>query len=171
MLIYALIPANGKGSRFGMPKVDAVYNGLTFAQMIENTLIAAGDFPGLIIRDVDTPDMLSSLRYGMQQTKSAGINPDGWLIWPVDHPFVQPGTLLSMREAFQLYPDSVIIPRFNNKNGHPIIIPASLEISHPEHAHGLKEIIRFSGKNIQHVDVPDGGINKNVNTPEDVNYV
>ncbi len=171
MQIVALIPAAGKGSRFGMPKVDAMYNGITFSQAILNTLQELGHIDSLVIRDVETPDMFASLKLGMKTFQSQNIHPDGWLIWPVDHPTVKPDTVRFMLKIFSARNNSIIIPRHDSKNGHPIIIPASLAIPDIAPANGLKEIIMLSHLPVHFVEVDDPGILVNINTPEDVKYV
>lgn len=171
MQIVALIPAAGKGSRYGMPKVDASYNGITFSQMILNTLTEAGVEIYHVIRDIDTPDMLASLKVGMNTFQSQNVHPDGWLIWPVDHPTVRAETIKFMMNIFSSRTNSIIIPRHDNKNGHPIIIPASLAIPEQSPPNGLKEVIMLSHLPVHFIEVDDSGILVNINTPEDVKYV
>ena len=171
MNIIAIIPAAGKGARFGTPKVDAMYNSVTFSQKILQTLEEIGIAKHLIIRDIDTPDMLASLRWGMQKILSEQENPDGWLIWPVDHPTVKPDTIRILASVFETNSNSVIIPRYQSKNGHPIIVPGFLCIPDKPEPLGLKGIIMQSGFPVKYVNVDDVGILFNFNTPEDVTYV
>ena len=171
MQIIALIPAAGKGSRYGMPKVDAMFNGITFSQMILNTLQSAGIEENLIIRDIDTPDMLGSLKYGMNAYQAQGVHPDGWLIWPVDHPTIKIETIIFIMSIFASHANSIVIPRHAGKNGHPIMLPGSLVIPEQEFANGLKDVIMLSHFPVHFAEVDDPGILVNINTPEDVKYV
>lgn len=171
MQIVALIPAAGKGNRFGMPKVDANYNGISFSEKILATLRESGIKEHLVIRDVETPDMFATIKYGMKSILSKGIHPDGWLIWPVDHPAVQIGTIRFMIKVFSIHSNSIIIPRHNARNGHPIIIPASLAFPEDAPPNGLKDIILQSLLPVHFIEVEDPGILININTPEDVIYV
>jgi len=171
MKIIAVIPAAGKGSRFGMPKVDASYNGIAFSQMIINTLQEAGIDDYVLVRDIETPDMLATIRVGMQKALSGQDRPDGWLIWPVDHPTVKASTIRILVKVFEEKANSVIIPRNQDKNGHPIIIPGVMVIPDKTEPMGLKGIIMQSGFPVQHLNVDDVGILFNFNTPEDVQYV
>jgi molybdenum cofactor cytidylyltransferase len=171
MQLVALIPAAGKGSRYGMPKVDAMYNGITFSEMILNTLRESGIESCHVIRDIETPDMLASIKHGIKEITEAGINPDGWLIWPVDHPTVKPDTIRFMSKIFEFRHNSIVIPRYESKNGHPIIIPAILAIPDQSPVNGLKEVIMLSHLPVHFVEVNDPGILVNINTPEDVKYV
>jgi len=169
--IVALIPASGKGTRFGMPKVDASYNGISFAEMIRNTLTEARISDIYLIRDIETPDMLATLKTGMQRALHEQERPDGWLIWPVDHPTVRSSTIRMLVNVFTDKANSVIIPRHQNQNGHPILVPGALVIPEQPDPLGLKGVILKSGFPVFHIDVDDVGILFNFNTPEDVVYV
>ncbi len=170
MQIITLIPAAGKGSRFGMPKVDASYNGISFAQRIIDTLEEAGLTDYYLLRDLDTPDMQTTLRHGMRLAITEGRIPDGWLIWPVDHPTVKAATVMTLASIFERKSNSVIIPRNGGRNGHPILIPGALLIPAQPDPLGLKGIIHSSGFPILYADVDDVGILFNFNTPEDMAY-
>jgi len=171
MQIIALIPAAGKGFRYGMPKVDALFNGITFSQMILNTLQSAGIETSYIIRDIETPDMLASLKVGMNSFHSQDVHPDGWLIWPVDHPTVKAETIKFMLSFFSAHTNSIIIPRYTDKNGHPIIIPGSLVLPDHPMPNGLKDVIMLSHFPVHYIEVDDPAILHNINTPEEVHYV
>jgi CTP:molybdopterin cytidylyltransferase MocA len=171
MLIYALIPASGQGRRFGQPKVDALFNSLTFAQQIITTLEAAGIPDLYVIRDLETPDMLSTLRIGMHRVLEEGINPDVWLIWPVDHPSVQAETIRALMHKFEHRKNSIIIPRHHDKSGHPILLPGSFAIPEQTNPIGLKGVIIQSEFPVRYLNVDDPGILQNINTPEDALYV
>ena len=171
MQIITLIPASGKGSRFGSPKVDALYNGVSFLQMILNTLRDAGLLNCYVLRDLETPDMLATVRYGMQRALRDASLPDGWLIWPVDHPLVKPATVLALLKDFAEKRNSVLIPRHQGRNGHPIILPGSFTIPQTDNPDGLKGVISQAHYPIGYVEVDDAGILVNINTPEDILYV
>jgi CTP:molybdopterin cytidylyltransferase MocA len=178
MLIFALIPANGKGSRYGMPKVDAVFNGITFQQHIENTLSETVVRDWLVIRDIDSHDMLGSIRYGMHRIMTQGIWPDCWLIWPIDHPFVKAETINALIDCYRVNPKSVIVPQLKSnhdslppKRGHPIILPGGLMIPNIEYINGLRTMLEKAKLNKVYIEVDDPGIIENINSPEDVRYV
>lgn len=178
MQIYALILANGKGTRYGMPKVDAVFNGLTFLQHIETTLAQAKVDDYLVIRDVETPDMLGSIRYGMHQIMTRGVWPGGWLIWPVDHPFIKAETITALIECHRANPKSVVIPQCHStdgtpafRRGHPIILPGGLIVPNVDYPNGLKSMLEKAKLSTCYISVDDPAILANINTPEDVHYV
>jgi CTP:molybdopterin cytidylyltransferase MocA len=171
MKVAAIIPAAGQGERFGMPKVDAQYNGISFAQRIINTLQEAGLAEYVLVRDVKTDDMLGSIKWGMEQYLASNARPDGWLIWPVDHPVVTATTITILTTIFADKQNSVIIPRCQGSNGHPILVPGSLVIPDKPQPLGLKGVILESGFSMRYVNVNDVGVLFNINTTDDVVYV
>lgn len=171
MHITALIPAAGKGSRFGTPKVDALYNGISFARKILLTLQDAGIEDCHVVKDVETPDMLSSIILGMKQSVKMNGSPDCWLIWPVDHPTVCVDTIQSLVKEFEQKNNCIIIPRHNNRSGHPIIIPGFFAIPDYTNPLGLKGALMLSHIPINYLEVSDPGVLLNINTPEDIKNV
>ncbi|MBM4403259.1 MAG: NTP transferase domain-containing protein [Candidatus Cloacimonetes bacterium] len=187
--IVAIIPAAGKGSRYGMPKAEAKINGRTFLELVTETLHTAGIDRIITVTGIDTPDMLASIRVGVTRAKeeaSAGIPIGGYLIFPVDHPLVQPETVISLCNCFRSHPETVIIPcyigalsslgvaksvchnmRHNRKSGHPIIIPASLDLDR-QVTRGLSQIIHASRFPIVHIETHDANVIRNLNTPGDL---
>jgi len=179
--VIAIILASGKGTRFGMPKAEAGYNGVSFLERISTTLQEAGILHVHIAQGYDTPDMLSTLKQAVAELEkgwipaSAGTTSSskppyysGYLIFPVDFPFVSSETVKKLIEAHDKQPDAVIRPCYYGFSGHPIIIPATLDIYTDDHGKGLKGVILFSGKPVNDIQVYDEGIHKNINYQKDL---
>ena len=92
----------------------------------------------------------------------------GYLVFPVDFPFVKPPTVVALVQKHQQNPNAVIRPLYKNNRGHPILIPACINLDNDDKQQGLKYIIRNSGLPVYDVPVEDDGILKNVNTREDL---
>jgi len=137
----AIILASGKGSRFGMPKSEASFEGLLFSQKISQSLMEAGIKDIILADDLETESMLDTLR---ESIRTLPEKPDCYLIFPVDHPFVLPETITALLQVAIANPDCVIKPEYRGLRGHPILIPAELDLSAPEHDN-LRDIIRYSG--------------------------
>ncbi len=170
--LIAIILAAGKGNRFGMPKIDALFRGKTFLDSILSTLKAAGLEDVYIARDLPTADMLSSLIHAVKSLDDCDAA--GYLIFPVDHPCVQDNTVIALRDAFWLHPEAIIRPSFLGKRGHPIVIPKELDLLAEHASGGLAGIIRASQIPKMDLNVNDGGILENINyarQTEDDNYV
>ncbi len=164
--IIAIIPASGKGERFGMPKADAVLNGQPFIEHIQSTLQEAGVGKVFVARDYDTPDMLSTIKLAVEE-----LSPNqalGYLIFPVDHPFVSTLTISSLCDAFLAMPDAVFRPSFNGSIGHPIVIPAWLDLAADDFGQGLAGIIRSQVCSVIDLPVDDDAVQRNVNYPKDL---
>lgn len=162
--LQAIIPASGLGSRFGMPKADAEIDGSSFAVHITGLLKAGGVANIVLARYPDSPDMLSSIKRAVLE--HPGFK--AWLIWPVDHIFVRPATLQALLETWTAMPDAVIRPVCDGRFGHPVIVPAWLDLEADHHDQGLAGLIREQVCTVIDVPVEDMGILRNVNRREDM---
>ncbi|MDD2332401.1 MAG: NTP transferase domain-containing protein, partial [Candidatus Cloacimonetes bacterium] len=122
-----------------------------------------------IARDLDTPDMLSTLRFALNALQ--GQTNRGYLIYPVDHPLVQVQTIKSLIEAAIRLPSSVIRPCFSGFRGHPVYIPRELDLNADDSEDGLAGIIRNSSVPRFDLPVDDEAILKNINYPSDLETV
>ena len=110
--------------------------------------------------------MLSSVKIGI----STSPEMDGYLIMPVDHPYVKPETYAQLIAQFRKKSDAVIKPVFNSISGHPIIIPKGIfkKIPDGDVPGGLNAIIKSSDAEIIEIPVDDNGILRNINYPQDM---
>ena len=159
--LCAIILASGKGSRFGMPKSEARVDGLLFSELIIRSLKVAGVDSIICAKDYHTPSMLETIRQA-----SAEQSADFYIIFPVDHPFVQSETLRLL--LAEIATDTIIKPSYKGRSGHPIIIPSSLDLSIDDDGEGLKGIMQKSALPIRYVEVEDIGILRNINRPDDL---
>jgi molybdenum cofactor cytidylyltransferase len=184
--IAAIILAAGKGRRMGQPKLFLSSGGRAFLELVAGTLESAGirdiiavvregdKEPAkalakncrLVVNEHPENGPLSSLRAGLDS--SPGF--DGYLVAPVDHPFIKPTTVIGLVGEFQRDPNKIIKPAFRGKDGHPVIIPRVLTEKVPgsDLEGGLAGLIRASGLGIIRLEINDRGIFKNVNTTGDL---
>ncbi len=168
--LIAIIPAAGKGSRYGIPKAQAVIEGKAFLDLVTATVISAGIDRIIAVTDVETADMLASIRLGITRAKETANDEfpiRGFLIFPVDHPLVTPQTVIALCSCFRANPEAVVMPRYERRNGHPVIIPASIDLDLPV-SHGLSQIIRESELITIHLDIDDANVIRNLNSPADL---
>lgn len=163
--LLAIIPASGKGERFGKPKADAEIDGISFAEHISGLLRSGGVENIVLARYPDSPDMLSSIQRAVKEHPGF----QAWLIWPVDHIFVRPATLQALLDTWTAKPDAVLRPVCDMRYGHPVIVPAWLELEAEHHGQGLAGLIRTQVCTVIDVPVEDIGILRNVNRKEDLN--
>lgn len=183
--IAAIILAAGEGKRIGQPKWQIQYKGKTFLEIIieklkSNSLsqiicvIRSNSIPttiGITYSINQTPDngTLSSVFYGIKSTSKAS----GFLIFPVDHPFVKEETIELLLEAFIKSPEKVIRPAYKETPGHPIIIPKCLasKILNSAYEGGLKKFIRDNNPKLINIAVDDPYVLNNINTLESINQL
>lgn len=184
--VAAVVLAAGKGQRMGQPKLFLDSGGRTFLELVI-ALLESTEVPdiNIVVRGEDReradgiakshqicvnqhPENgpLSSLRIGLD----AAPGFDGYLVMPVDHPFVKAETISELIKAFQQNSDEVIKPAFRGKDGHPVIIPSSLSptITGEDREGGLAGLIRDSGLRITRIEIADMGTVKNINTTGDI---
>ena len=159
--LCAIILASGKGSRFGKPKSEARMNGMLFSEHIIQTINDAGIKRIALANAYQTNSMLETLRQAVTENPATH-----YLIFPVDHPFVSSQTIQNLIDG--IIPNAIIKPVHQNVSGHPIIIPASLDINTQDHGEGLKGIIQLSGLPNKYIHVDDPGILRNINRPGDL---
>ena len=183
LTVSAIILAAGEGKRFGQPKWQATYQGETFLSIILERLsklklkeiicvVCKDSIPGeanvhYVINEHPEHGMISSIYAGVQNAADT----DGFLIFPVDHPFVSINTLEFLFEAFKQHPSQLVRPNFNGQNGHPIMIPSAVAKTIPDGKldGGLKQFLLQEAVKFYNVLVDDDGILSNINTKKHLN--
>lgn len=183
--LSALILAAGSGSRIGTPKlklkigddyfVNVIIRKLISADIINITAIIREDYKEwclgnvrgalFVINEEPEKGMFHSVKLGIHNSK----NSDGIIIFPVDYPFVETSTIIKLIRSSEKYPQCIIKPHFENKSGHPVIIPNQLfsSILYNENEN-LNLVIQQSELPVHLVKVDDKGILKNINHKEDL---
>lgn len=147
--ILALLLAAGRSTRFGDEnKLLAELDGLpVLARTIRlakesgagRVLVVTGHDRPLIevvaraegVATTHNPDyqdgMGSSIATGVRSSLAPDAHaehaPAGWLIWPGDMPYLQPGTARCVVDSFD--PARPVLPTLNGQRGHPVLFPAS----------------------------------------------
>jgi molybdenum cofactor cytidylyltransferase len=123
----------------------------------------------LVVNPDPAQGQFSSLRVGLQEVRNRGR--DAAMITLVDRPPVRPATIETLQSAFDRATAArkwAVIPEYQGKHGHPILIANELlrafleapEISNAravEHAHQTE---------IEYLPVDDPNVAVNVDTPE-----
>ena len=180
--IAALILAAGSGGRVGMPKWQLELEGKTFLDIICDKLASVQlkdvicvkreqfEIKNPSLKYVINPNpkqgMISSVYYGLKTYPDY----EAYLIWPVDHPFVEVSTIAGLKNMCESNKKKVIRPISNGITGHPIVMPNSLinYLQSPGYPGGLRQLIKDSKVEIFDLPVNDLGILKNVNVITDL---
>jgi molybdenum cofactor cytidylyltransferase len=186
MAAIAVVPAAGKGERFGGAKLLARIGGEALLDRTLASLIDAGlehvivvvaptaDFsPARHIADarvhvVVNPDpsrgMFSSIRAGV-----AVADGDPIVVLPADMPFVQASTVAAIVGACATN-DGIVVPVHRGRRGHPVAFPVGLRLSILAAAptSSLKAVLTATGAAWHDVEVEDPGVLRDVDTREDL---
>jgi molybdenum cofactor cytidylyltransferase len=183
--IGGLVLAAGMGNRVGTAKLRLVKEGESFLRHCVRALLGGGvdivvcvvspenaDWAAdevteghVVVNNAYSEEMLSSVRVGVRALAQCR----GIIVLPVDHPLVTEQTVESLLSAGRKECDVVLRPIHGGKPGHPVLIPWSLypPILASSSSDTLRSIIASSGVTVRDLEVPDGGVLKNVNTPDD----
>ena len=138
------------------------------AHQLEPVIYAEGAF---LVENL-TPDLgqFSSLRLGLQDVLSRGR--DAAVVTLVDRPPVQPATLDALLLAFEDAVDRrkwAVVPEFNGKHGHPIVVGREMieAFLRAPTSSNAREVRHAHQESIDYVPVNDPFVTLNVDTPED----
>jgi molybdenum cofactor cytidylyltransferase len=185
----AVVTAAGSAERFGgkkllapvagEPLLDHTIRSLLEGGVTEVIVVVSADARRELARDVgamndarvrplENPDpsrgMFSSIQVGV----AAAVG-DVLLVLPGDMPYVRPETVRALIAKYRERP-AIVSPRYNGKRGHPVVIPLSLrdEIAATAPTANLHEVIKHHQDERVDLEVEDGGVNRDVDTPADL---
>lgn len=187
--ISAVILAAGLSSRMGRPKpllpfgerlvIERILTALAQCPVAE-TVVVVGHAHGLVEQrlqgwphtraafnpDYATGEMLSSLQTGL---RAAAPSSEAALILLVDQPRLEPTVVASLVEAYDAGWGEVIVPSYQMRRGHPMLIdrrhwPAILDLSEGQ---SLRDFMRAAAASIHHVTVDTPSILRDMDTPTD----
>ncbi len=172
----------------GQPKALLTYQGQTFIDSIiqnvklagiENIFVVTGTHGTQIRNKINNPDsrtylnnpdpdrgQLSSIQIGLAQLTDDVI---GMLLVLVDHPLVMLSTYQGIINKANQYPDSIIIPSFDGKNGHPVYFGRKYfqELLQAPLDKGARVVVHKYHEQIIKICVKDKGILQDIDLPED----
>jgi CTP:molybdopterin cytidylyltransferase MocA len=108
-------------------------------------------------------DMAGSVRTGLGAIDPAAT---AVLICLSDHPLVSAGTIAAIVRSHSEHADSIIIPRYQGRRGHPTLFPRAA-IEHVVRGATLRDVIAARAGQVSLVDVDDEGVVQDMDTPED----
>jgi molybdenum cofactor cytidylyltransferase len=145
-MIYALLPAAGKSTRMGQPKLLLPLGGRTVLECVVAALRQAGVDQVLVVVGPhvaelaavatqagahvcllaeETPDMRATVEKGLRWLEER-FQPgpeDAWLLCPADHPTLDPTVVRQLLDARTHHPAcTIFIPGFGGRRGHPALI-------------------------------------------------
>jgi molybdenum cofactor cytidylyltransferase len=184
--VIAVVPAAGQSSRFGSAKLLTSIDGICLIDRTIGCLVDAGLERIIVV--IDRRDALDAARLvhdarvsvvvnvepsrgmfsSIQTGVAAGIG-DAYLVLPADMPFVRAATVSVVLDHARAA-DSVVVPVFRGRRGHPIVTPAGLRthVLAADPSSTLKNVLLASAAPQIEVDVDDPGITRDVDVPGDL---
>jgi len=122
----------------------------------------------LVIPEDDPQDMKRSIQLGLQHI-AAAYDPgesDRWMVAPADLPTLNSELINRVIEASR-DSDSIVVPRFGERRGHPVAFPWSLmpEVFKLGAAQGINSLT--VAERVQWLDLPPDEHPDDMDTPED----
>jgi molybdenum cofactor cytidylyltransferase len=146
--------------------IDAGLTDIVVVLGVDSGDIAAA-ISGMPVRTVvntdPRSDMAGSVRHGVREIDPAST---GVLVCLSDHPLVSPGTITSIMNAHRADPDSIIIPSYNGRRGHPTLFPHTV-IADILLCTNLRNVITARAGEVRLVETDDEGVILDMDTPED----
>jgi len=192
-MIAAIVPAAGRSERMGQPKLILPIDGLPVITRVVLALRQGGanpvvvvapprDSPGanilikeagragatVIIAATRPADMRASFELGLSQLQGTA-SPSAVLLAPGDSPGMTPGLVNQLVRHTESTPQSLVIPTYQGKRGHPIALPWTLALesrSLPEGV-GLNALVALHANETVEVEVGEPGTLDDLDTPED----
>lgn len=188
--LAVIVLAAGAGRRLGGPKALALWHGRPFLTHVLDRLERALPGQPVVVvfgaggpelrdiarardaRPVENPSwddggMLSSIHVGLDAVGDV----EGLLLWPVDHPGVDPSTLQALAGAGAR--DCVVVPTHGRRRGHPVLFGGdylvALRDAPPDE--GARAVVRAPGTRVVELPVDDPFIHLDVDTPEDARHL
>ncbi len=182
--IAAVLLAAGSSRRIGRPKQLLLLRGKPFLRCCAETILESGidDFVVVLGRDFseslrvirDLPasvvfnphpasEMADSIRIALRTI--SGLT-TAVLVCLVDHPLVSAETLQKLVDAHAEDQKRIVIPRYRDKKGHPVLVPFDL-VREIHFGFTLRDIIENHADRVRTIDVDDEGVVLDVDTPGD----
>jgi molybdenum cofactor cytidylyltransferase len=191
-MIFAVVPAAGHSTRMGRPKLALPLAGRTVIELViaalrsggchhivavigphvpqlEKLAVVAGAHVCLLPEP--TPDMRATVERGLGWLEER-FQPqprDAWLLAPGDHPTLDAGVVRRLIDEYEHNQNSIIVPTFGGRRGHPSLIPWHHvdAIRAQPTGDGLNAYLRSRASATLEVPVSEQAVLCDLDTPED----
>jgi len=185
-LIAAVVLAAGSSSRMGKPKQTLQLEDGPMLEMVLQTLrqtkvgrvvVVLGAHSSVVrgwvkfgkekvvVNPRFKEGMSGSIRLGLAEAEEA----DAAMIVLGDQPFVSPGTIDRIIDAYVSSRSPVVVPVYHGRRGNPVLFDRSLfpQIRRIRGDVGAKSVVSGNEDKLLQVDVNDEGILVDIDTPSD----
>ena len=185
-MIAAVVLAAGSSSRMGKPKQTLQLEGGPMLERVLQTLrqtkvgrvvVVLGAHSSVVrgwvkfgkekvvVNPRFKEGMSGSIRLGLAEAEEA----DAAMIVLGDQPFVSPGTIDRIIDAYVSSRSPVVVPVYHGRRGNPVLFDRSLfpQIRRIRGDVGAKSVVSGNEDKLLQVDVNDEGILVDIDTPSD----
>lgn len=193
-MIAAVVPAAGRSERMGRPKLILPLGEDTVIARVIRALREGGagtvvvvappsEFPGaevladeatragavVVVADSATADMRASVELGLDRLRRGPAAPSAVLLAPGDSLGMTPELVRRIVARASAEPDSIIVPRFRGRRGHPVALPWDLaaEVRDLPTGTGVNALLTARADRVLMLDVDDPGTTADLDTPDD----
>jgi molybdenum cofactor cytidylyltransferase len=186
-LLAAVILSAGASSRMGRPKALIPYREGTFLEHliqvtrhprvgITRVVLGAGadeirnitklDEPLVVVNPNWQQGQLSSICSGIRSLD--GIETDGLILCPVDHPLVSARLVGDLIGQFYSNRKSIVLPTYDGRRGHPVIFSSALygELLAAPPDKGARAVVWAHSSDVLEVPTSEEGVVLNINDPD-----
>ena len=110
---------------------------------------------------------LSSLKVALPLI---GPGIDAAMVHLCDHPLIRSDTVRELVDAFRAKPSAIVVPRYRERRGHPVIFPRLVfaELMSAFDEQGARVVVNRDENRVRYVEVEDPGICLDLDTPEEL---
>lgn len=186
-MISAILLAAGESRRMGQFKQLLHFADKSFVEHCVDNLLASRVDEVIIVtghRELDIRRAVgarpvkfahnSDYRSGMASSIKCGVrslaeNARAFILALVDQPQIGTDVINLLIEAYEKKPALIVIPAYQGKNGHPILLDLTLkeEILRFDPEQGLRQVVRTHREQVVRVEVTSAEILEDFDSPED----
>ena len=192
-MISCILLSAGLSQRFGSSKALAKFNSnqtiiryllekLTSCLFLEIVVVLGHDKEA-IMHDVFKHNLIHLVYnkdYKLGQTssvieglKNCSKKSTGFLILPIDCPFVTPETIINLIKSFEESKPDILIPSYNERRGHPPIFNNKIKelILKMPLSQGINTLLNDPFNITLNITTSDPGVTQSFNTPEELKSI
>ena len=191
-MLAAVILSAGASSRMGRPKALLPYREGTFLEHliqvtrhprvgVTRVVLGAGAEviralaklePSIVVLNEDWEQgQLSSVQAGLRSL--GGLNTDGIVLCPVDHPLVSAPLVSDLISHFYADGKNIVLPTYEGRRGHPVIFSSALygELLAAPPDKGARAVVWAHAADVLEVPTDEEGVVLNLNDPDMLRHI
>lgn len=186
-MLAAVILSAGASSRMGRPKALLPYREGTFLEHliqvtrhpqigVTRVVLGAGAETIQSVAKLDPSVVVLNPHWELGQLSSIwagvhsleGINTDGIILCPVDHPLVSARLVSELVDRFYEEKKQIVLPTYKGKRGHPVIFSSQLfgELLAAPAEMGARAVVWANAADVLEVPTDEEGVILNLNDPD-----